>query len=218
MSSYLLAAWAWVSSHPSYFVIGWPIVTAGISLVYKKLDSYPRVHAFLGAMVAAGFDLPTVLALLRRVLQGGPPKSTAGGGTATPPVDPPPPTAVARQALAALVLGIAVAYMIVYTPSSGFAPTVGCTKQQEIQAVQNFTPAGACFIRLVAAGVVDPLVYLGTCGGATIESILAEIESLLSPGDGGVSTALTAPTPLEKTLLQLRANTLALRAKDGGAE
>jgi hypothetical protein len=210
MSSYLLAAWAWVSSHPSYFVIGWPIVTAGISLVYKKLDSYPRVHAFLGAMVAAGFDLPTVLALLRRVLQGGPPKSTAGGGTTAPPVDPPPPPAVARQALAALVFGVAVSCTIIYTPS--------CTKQQEIQAVQNFTPAGACFIRLVAAGVVDPLLYLKTCGGSTVDGILAEIESLLSPGDGGASTALTAPTPLEKTLLQLRANTLALRAKDGGAE
>jgi hypothetical protein len=215
MSSYLLAAWAWVSSHPSYFLLGWPIVTAGISLVYKKLDSYTRVHAFLGAMVAAGFDLPTVLALLRRALQGGPPKSTAGGDV-TPPVDPPKPPAVATHALAAFLLGIVVSYLVVYTPSSTSA--FGCTKQQEVQAVETFTPAGACFIRLLAAGVTDPLLYLKTCGGSTVDGLLLEIESLLSPGDGGVATALTAPTPLEKTLLQLRVNTLALRAKDGGGE
>jgi hypothetical protein len=101
-----------------------------------------------------------------------------------------------------------VGMLIVVTPSTG------CTKQQVQQAVTNFTPAANCFFQLVLQGVTDPIAYLG-CGAVTIDDVLTEVEDLLA-SDGG--TSAVAPTAIQKTLLTLKANALALKAKDAGGQ
>jgi hypothetical protein len=95
--------------------------------------------------------------------------------------------------------------------------SVGCTKQQQVQAVQNFTPAGICIVQQVEAGNVDPLAIIAACGAITIQDIFNEVVALLSTpaGDGGA--VVTAPTQWTTHLLTLKANCLKLlAASDAG--
>ncbi len=62
----------WTHAHAFEILMLWPLITAIVSLFYKKLDSYPRVHAVLSSLVAAGLDLPKLLDALKRVLTGAP--------------------------------------------------------------------------------------------------------------------------------------------------
>jgi hypothetical protein len=68
--STLLVIWAWLLSHP-YLTVS--VVTALASLGYKKLDAYPRGHAFLSLLAGLGWDLPTIEDAIRRLIAGSPP-------------------------------------------------------------------------------------------------------------------------------------------------
>lgn len=65
---------AWLSLHQVLVLCFiWPVVSALCSLAYTKLDEYPRAHAFLSALAAAGLDLPKLLVMVRRLLTPPPP-------------------------------------------------------------------------------------------------------------------------------------------------
>jgi hypothetical protein len=68
--STLLVIWAWLLSHPYLSV---SVATALASLGYKKLDAYPRGHAFLSLLAGLGWDLPTIEDAIRRLIAGSPP-------------------------------------------------------------------------------------------------------------------------------------------------
>lgn len=198
--------WALIVAHP---LEAWGIVSALLSLLYTRLEAYPKTHAVLSTLASLGIDLPTMLAALRRLFSGALPPGRLMRQQARVTVDESkdPPT-MAFKLMRASVFGVVFALAVVVTPS-----TSGCTAQQAQQVVQDVTPAGACIVGQVVNGVVDPLVVLAACIGTTVESILAVIETFL-----GKSPTAMAPTPFQKSLLLLKANTLALQAKDGGGQ
>jgi len=83
----------WLREYGPTILLVWPIVTAVVSTFYRYLDTIPRVHAFLGLLVAFGFDLPSALERLRRLVAGAPPPPAGPGpmGSNRPPPMPPTP-------------------------------------------------------------------------------------------------------------------------------
>lgn len=62
---------AWLSLHlvATALLVGWPLVTAGCSLAYTKLDHLPKVHAVLRFLASLGLDLPTAEKALHDFLE-----------------------------------------------------------------------------------------------------------------------------------------------------
>lgn len=105
----------WIADNPVLFAtLLWPIFTAVLSSFYSYLDGFPRVHAALSAMVAMGFDLPSALAAIQRLITGrdAPPpglgKRNWAGHRAPPVKGPPaiPPCATPKRRDPVFIIGV----------------------------------------------------------------------------------------------------------------
>lgn len=213
----LLTVWAWIVSHP---VLAAGVLTGAASLAYKKLDTYPRVHAFLSILAGFGLDLPTILDGIRRLFAGSPPTAGKMGPYRTNAKDPDPPV---KPPSVAARLAYSCVWLVFFAGMITYSPTYGCTKQQGqqvVQAIDNLTPAGACIAGQVASGNVDPLSILGICGPITIEDIIKEVDALLaapqSSPDGGVQVKRSVEYTTH--LLTLKANCQKYLFADGGGQ
>jgi hypothetical protein len=139
--SYLLAAWAWVLAHP---VLAIAVTTGIASLVYKKLDAYPRWHAVLSLLAGMGLDLPTILDAIRRFYTGSPPTVGKMGPYRTPAQKTDPDvTQDAPSKPAAFMRYVAGGFITTMLVLPFLMSSPACTKAQLQQAVTNLTPIGA---------------------------------------------------------------------------
>lgn len=129
MHALMLSVWAWILANPVLFV---PIVGAVASLVYTKLDAYPRWHAFFSMLAGFGLDLPKIVAMLQKIFTGkdpAPPGGTAAGarGERTLPGQPKPPSMQrARRSVDDLAMTLMVVAIIGATISIVGAMSMGC--------------------------------------------------------------------------------------------
>ena len=79
----------WIQNHWVWVVLLWPILSALASLVYGRLNEYPRWHAFFSLMAAAGIDIPKILDAVGRWINRSPP--SVGGHSPPLRFKPPPP-------------------------------------------------------------------------------------------------------------------------------
>lgn len=91
---------AFASSHP--YSVGL-LITALVSVLYSRLDKYPRVHGLFLALAGAGFDLPKITGGIVQAVTGKPyVPSVAKVAAPKPPSAPPTAVALALAAFALL--------------------------------------------------------------------------------------------------------------------
>ena len=109
-----------------------------------------------------------------------------------------------NRALLSVILGLAAAALIVEAPAC---------KPGQVQAVTvDVTPAGACIAQqLLVNGVTDPLAIVAACGPATIDAVIAVLETLLAAQPD-------ASSPVAARLAEAHAKALAAKAAKAGAK
>lgn len=95
---------AWLQSNPAYAAVIFLSLTAAVSLLERKLDTYPRWQAFTRILSGLGIDVPKIVANAIALFTGQSPPPTNGGptanGSASPTPPAPPPSAMMRAARA----------------------------------------------------------------------------------------------------------------------
>lgn len=182
----------WIKSNP---LVIWPLASAVASLIYTKLEAYPRTHGVFAFLASMGLDLPKMLAMLQKALTGKdprPPPSGPVGSQRTAPTVPPaakPPVVqriacdghtddtAAIQALFPACIAFAVvccALAVVGGLLSGCALLKGSTLPADLE--QNFV----CVQGEIASGVTNVMAIEQKCLPGQLGTIVDMIETLIA--------------------------------------
>lgn len=155
----------------------WAVVSAVISVAYPFLDSFPRVHAVLSTLAGFGIDLPTILAGLKRLLNGSPPAGGGGAGNSSTGPSAKPPVGPAAAARVWGRYGGGIVLTAWFALALGGSLIAGCLSQaKQAQAVTDVAQVAACVVAHETEPPAQIAIECGLPAAGDVISLLASMD------------------------------------------
>lgn len=173
----------WIKSNP---LVIWPLASAVASLIYTKLEAYPRTHGLLSFMASSGLDLPKMLAMLQKAISGKDPRPPPGGPVGSQRTAPIVPPAAKPPVTQRRALGV---YAIVWPALAAFvvvafcAFTGGCALLKGSTLPSDLEKNYACVQGQIESGVTNFMKLEEVCLPGQLGTIVDIVETLVASSE-----------------------------------